>query len=217
MIRHHPSAELLLSYAAGNLGEGFALLVASHAAMCGECRGRIAHAESIGGALLHAMEPTEISDSALSRLFERIDADRPETCRPRPASGNNEVPAPLRRFVPSSYDDLRWRRLGPGIRDIVLPADEAVGIARSRLLRFAPGRATPSHSHHGQELTLVLKGAYSDGIGRFAAGDFQETDPSVHHQPRAEPGEDCICLVVTDAPLKFDGLVGRILQPIFGI
>ena len=76
MINHHPSTELLLSHAAGNLPAGFSLVVASHAAMCPDCRRRLAHAESIGGALLYAMEPAEISDDALHDVLRRIEIGR---------------------------------------------------------------------------------------------------------------------------------------------
>jgi putative transcriptional regulator len=33
----------------------------------------------------------------------------------------------------------------------------------------------------------------------------------------AEEGEDCICLAVTDAPLRFKSLIPRLAQPLFRI
>ena len=215
MINHHPSTELLLSYAAGNLSEGFSLVVATHAAMCPDCHRRIAHAESIGGALLYAMEATAVSESALPELLARIETGDISAAESlAPAAVNGEAPLPLRRFVPGAYDDLPWRKLARGMKHIRLPLNGGAG--NSSLMRFAPGVATPAHSHQGHELTLVLKGSFTDELGRFTPGDVQETDGSVHHQPMADTGEECISLVVTDAPLKFDNLVGKILQPIFG-
>lgn len=217
MINHHPTTELLLSYAAGNLPAGFALVVAAHASMCPDCRRRIAHAESIGGALLYSMNPVEVSDHALPDLLARIDAgDFPEAAEDRiTLHSRSEAPGPLRSFVPGAYDELPWRTLAPGMKHIRLPLTDG-GACKARLLRFAPGVATPAHSHKGHEMTMVLRGSFSDELGRFGPGDVQETDPSINHQPMADTGEDCICLVVTDAPLKFDNLVGKILQPIFG-
>ena len=217
MINHHPSSELLLSFAAGNLSEGFSLLVATHAAMCPECRRRVRHAESIGGALLQAMEPVEVSETALPDLMARIAAEPADTpaVSPEPQLSSADVPSPLRPWISGSFDDLRWRTLAPGMKQIVLPLDSS-GPAKTRLLKLAPGLVTPAHSHKGQEITLVLKGSFSDELGRFGRGDVQEADGEVKHQPMADTGEDCICLVVTDAPLKFDNLVGKILQPIFG-
>ncbi len=36
-------------------------------------------------------------------------------------------------------------------------------------------------------------------------------------EPVAEAGEDCLCLAATDAPLRFVGLMPRLLQPLFRI
>ncbi len=217
MINHHPSTELLLSHAAGNLPAGFSLVVASHAFMCADCRRRIAHAESIGGALLYAMEPAEISQDALHDVLQRIETGNvpDEDEERRVLQNGGEAPEPLRAFVPGAFNDLPWRTLAPGMKHIRIPLDDD-SVSKARLIRLAPGIATPAHSHKGHELTMVLKGTFSDEIGRFGPGDLQETDHSVSHQPIADTGEDCICLIVTDAPLKFDNLVGKILQPIFG-
>ena len=42
MISHHMPEEFLLDYAAGTLPEAESLVVASHLAMCGDCRRRVA-------------------------------------------------------------------------------------------------------------------------------------------------------------------------------
>lgn len=75
----------------------------------------------------------------------------------------------------------------------------------------------PSHGHTGSELTMVLRGSYTDELGRFCAGDVADLDPDVQHQPVADTDEHCICLIATDAPLRFNGLVPRLLQPFFQI
>ncbi len=75
----------------------------------------------------------------------------------------------------------------------------------------------PVHTHEGTELTLVLAGAFSDAHGHFLRGDVAEADASVEHQPVADPGEDCLCLAVTDAPLRLTGPFGRLLNPFLRI
>jgi putative transcriptional regulator len=40
-----------------------------------------------------------------------------------------------------------------------------------------------------------------------------EADHEVDHRPVADEGEDCLCLVVTDAPLKLTGRLGRLVNP----
>jgi putative transcriptional regulator len=66
-------------------------------------------------------------------------------------------------------------------------------------------------------MTLVLAGGFSDESGHFVRGDVAEADPSVNHQPVADPGEDCLCLAVTDAPLRLTGPFGRLLNPFLRI
>jgi putative transcriptional regulator len=75
----------------------------------------------------------------------------------------------------------------------------------------------PEHGHGGEELTLVLEGAYSDKLGRFAAGDIADLGDDVEHQPVVDQDRACICLVATEAPTRFRSWPARILQPLIGI
>ena len=86
-----------------------------------------------------------------------------------------------------------------------------------RLLKIPAGKPVPEHSHGGRELTLVLKGSFHDEVDHFGPGDLEEADGELTHQPIAGTGEDCICLAVTDAPLKFRSRLVRLVQPLFGI
>ncbi len=80
------------------------------------------------------------------------------------------------------------------------------------LLRIPPGRSIASHTHRGTEFTQVLCGSFEDGSGNFGAGDFEEADAQLHHQPVVRAGGECICLAYVDGPLRFDsriaGLIG---------
>ncbi len=68
----------------------------------------------------------------------------------------------------------------------------------------------PRHTHDGTEFTQVLSGSFEDEVGAvFGAGDFEEADTGVHHQPVVRAGEECICLAYVDAPLRFDGRIAR--------
>ncbi|MDP5359161.1 MAG: cupin domain-containing protein, partial [Paracoccaceae bacterium] len=75
----------------------------------------------------------------------------------------------------------------------------------------------PDHGHHGQEMTLVLQGAFVDESDRFAAGDVEVANEDMNHTPVAEAGLDCICLAATDAPLRFNGLMPRLAQKFMNI
>ena len=73
------------------------------------------------------------------------------------------------------------------------------------------------HGHGGEELTLVLQGAFRDKVGRFARGDIADLDEDTEHCPIIEVGETCICLYATEAPSHFKTFLGRLLQPFLGI
>lgn len=215
---HHPSDALLISYASGSLGAGMSIVVASHLALCPACRTRAAAAEAVGGALFEALPPADMDAGALERMMARLDEPeprRPDRVRPTPARNGLALPSPV-LAVTGTVTDRSWRRLAPGIRQVeVVPRDRRGGSVR--LFRIAPGSVMPHHSHRGIELTLVLSGSYSDELGHFERGDFAETDGDTHHQPVADKGAECVCLIATEAPLRFRDLVPRLFQPLFGI
>lgn len=224
-ITHHISDELLLDYANGALEEGWSIAVATHLAMCPACRKRLSAMEEAGGMMLEAIPvdvaPSGAEDFAWDAIRVKIESGaakkgvglrEPKTA-PRPQSA--VLPEPLRSYVGGDVDRLKWRALGLGAYHFPIPtSDKDISV---RLLRIPAGKPVPEHTHGGRELTLVLKGSFSDESGRFGPGDFEETDETVDHQPVADPGEDCICLAVTDAPLKFKSRIVRMIQPLLGI
>ncbi len=220
-IQHHISDELLLEYANGSLEEGWSIAVATHLALCPACRKRLAQMEAAGGALIETIEPEpEAGEDSRSweALRQRL-GDKPqqkaEARKPAPLPAGRNVPEPLRSYLGSGLDTVKWRALGLGAyHHPIKTGDSSTSV---RLLRIPAGKPVPEHGHRGRELTLVLTGAFNDDHGRFGPGDFEETDSEVEHQPIAEPGEDCICLAVTDAPLKFRSRIVRVIQPLLGI
>ena len=217
-IDHHPSEALLLDYASGALGEGWSVAIATHLALCPTCRQVVRDMESIGAALMEGLEPAPISGNIKPDMFNVPFAEQAEEetiSVPIETSPTPVLPEPLRRYIGGDLDQVPWRRLGLGAYQCLLPTDEDETIVR--LLRIPAGNLVPSHSHDGVELTLVLDGAFSDSTGRYVRGDLQEADGSLEHQPHAAVGADCICLVVTDAPLRFSSRAARIVQPFIGI
>ena len=137
---------------------------------------------------------------------------------PRPPShtfANAIIPHPLRSYLGGDLDNLQWKRLAPRVQQI--PIATIDDRSKARLLRFQSGLTVPSHGHNGRELTLVLTGSLCDRDTVLYRGDIAETDERTEHQPFAGPGEDCVCLAVTDAPLRFKSMFARLLQPFFGI
>ena len=218
-INHHPDDELLVRYASGELAEAWSLLVATHIALCPDCRGKVHAAETIGGAFVEDAEPVAMSEGALDEVLLRADRAAgnpvPTMEQPRPAGAKPVLPEPLRSYAGGDLPGLRWKRLGRGAYQIPLVNEGRAPTAR--LLRIPAGRPVPEHGHNGLELTMVLQGSFVDDGVRFAAGDVETADTDLEHQPVAEPGQDCICLAVTDAPLRFRGALARIAQPFLGI
>lgn len=212
MIRHHLSDALLTGYCAGTLPEAFNLLVATHVSLCDECRARLGSLDALGGVLLEATGAEALAEGALSATLARIHGSRPAP-RPQPAA-RGVFPEPLRVQVGGDLDAVRWRPVGGGVRQAILPTS---GGASLRLLHIPGGVAVPDHGHRGTELTLVLQGAFRDATDRFGPGDVEIATSDLEHTPIAESGADCICLAATDAPLRFRGLIPRLLQPFLKI
>jgi len=216
-IRHHPDDSTLVAYAAGSVTEGISLVVAAHLELCPQCRARVRDATDLGGVLLAGLDPAPVGEGALAAALARIEADiEGEPAPPHTPRAVDGLPATLVPWLPAGLDRVPWRALVPGIRHFRFPGVDSGG-GTVRLLAIAPGTALPHHGHGGTELTLVLRGSFADEIGRFAPGDLADLDPSIQHQPVADTDTPCICLIATDARLRFSGVVGRLFQPLVGI
>jgi putative transcriptional regulator len=221
MSTHHPDHETLLDYAAGHTREPLALLVATHLALCPRCRREVADMEELGGVILEDDEPSEIDSHSLDSVLARIErgddgeekappTEKTAAAEPVSKSGNTTLPRPLRDYVGASPDEIRWKRLSGNVAEARL-LDRFEGF-ETRLMRIGAGGRIPTHTHEGREYTLVLAGGFTDEFGHYLRGDVSVADSETTHQPVADADGDCICLAVTDAPLRFTGAIGRILN-----
>jgi putative transcriptional regulator len=207
-------AEYLLDYASGAAEEPVALAIATHLDLSPFAAMQYSRLNAVGGVLLDRIEPTDMSSDALDRVLARIEAEAPEAALPvdlHPCP----VPGPLQPYVGHSFDGLRWRSLAPGVEEYLLP----VGVRgfRTSLLRIAAGRAMPEHTHAGEEITVVIEGAYDDSFGRFERGDIELATPDVRHKPIADINHGCICLAVMSAPVRLTGLLGWVVNPLLRV
>jgi putative transcriptional regulator len=208
VIVHHLPLDMLVDYATGGLEEGPALMVASHVALCAQCRTQVAGFEAVGGALLEDMSPVALSDGVFERVLAGIDAQPQAAPTPAPQHELATIlPFALRRYVSSR---ARWKHAGGGVQEIELKLEE--GPHQASLLRIPGGRAMARHRHSGVEFTMVLQGAFTDRGARYAPGDVcLAAEPE--HAPLADAGADCICLAVIDGPIVLTGPIGRLLNP----
>lgn len=218
---HHPDDALLAGYAAGTLDEATGLVIATHLALCPGCRDAVALFEAVGGALIDDVEPVPMAPDALPALLSRLDREGNVGPVPAgtvgPSSGSDPAPAlprPLRDYVGGDLDAVRWKRLIRGVDLYDIPVGSAGGgRVKVRLMRVRGGVAVPRHTHEGIEMTLVLAGGFSDASGHYRRGDLACSDSDVDHRPVADQGEDCVCVALTDAPLRLTGPLMRLLNP----
>ena len=211
--RHHISDDLLVSYAAGSLAEGWSLAVATHLSLCARCRQRLGVAEAAGGQLLETLDAGSASDDSWAAVRDRLGVPPKVETATQPETAI--LPRPLRDYVGGDLAQIRWKMLGKGAAQLRIRTGD--GDTQVRLLKIPAGKPVPEHSHRGRELTVVLSGAFNDGETLFVRGDVEDADDSVQHVPTATAEADCICLAVTEAPLRFRSWVVRALQPILGI
>lgn len=210
-IRHHPDDALLMAYSAGTLPEAVNLILATHVSLCDQCRAAVESFDAIGGALVEEIETAPLSEASLQATLARL--QQPEPAAPA-RRADPVLPGPLADYVGGSLGAVKWRPVGMGVKQAILPTSAE---ATARLLFIPAGMAMPDHGHNGLELTLVLQGAFEDEDGYFARGDIESAGQDVQHTPIADISEDCICLAVTDAPLRFKGWLPRLAQPFLKI
>jgi putative transcriptional regulator len=173
-----------------------------------DSRAFVAALEGIAAGEVEHLAPAPLSDrgARLAAIFGSND-------QPVLSRSQGTLPAPLMRLVGDDVGSLKWRHKIPGVREYRI---SETGRGDASLLWVKGGRRMPSHTHEGSEVTLVLKGAFCDTTGRYARGDIAIAEADLDHMPMTEEGEDCLCFVVTDAPLHLTGPVGRILDRFFG-
>lgn len=212
-IIHHLDDATILSYAAGTLGEALSVAAACHVGMCAECRTAVRKAEALGGEILDDLQSSAVSDVCRAATLASLN----DMTMAKPVNVKSDMPLPLQRLLKGQdFAQLRWRKKAPGISIYELPLSKSAK-GSLKLVSIASGMSMLEHGHGGEELTLVLQGAFKDKVGRFARGDIADLDQDTEHCPIIEEGETCICLFATEAPSHFKTFIGRLLQPFLGI
>jgi putative transcriptional regulator len=204
-ITHHLDEATLMSFAAGSLPAALAAVAAAHTQMCPYCRREVAMLEGVGEVLVSELAPAPLARLEPPPLPPALQEERPR----QSIAGVGKMPWPVAQLVAGGLEAVRWRWLGPGIWIRPLPI---AGKGKLGLLRVAPRRAIPEHGHAGAELILVLRGAFHDETGRYMRGDVADLDETIDHQPVAEAGADCICLIASEGPEQFRGPILRHLS-----
>jgi putative transcriptional regulator len=170
--------------------------------------------EVIAGAALEAEAPATMNPDALAMALAAIDRGpvAEPVAKPMVYPELANLPVALRDAIAAAEAKRGWSYSGPGIKRLDLGF---AGGAKAEIIRLEAGTAVPWHTHKGQELTLCIHGEYSDGHATYGPGDFSAFDGTVRHQPKAHEAGTAYALAVTDAGLRFEGLLGA-LQKLFG-
>lgn len=212
-IQRHPDLSTLMSYAAGSLSEALSATVAGHVSLCRVCQRELRTMELLGAVL---MDNVGATGAECDFNVPKPPATRTKSAETPMRSAADGVPGPLAERYGIRLAEIPWRRLGVGVWHYPLALSQGA-TGDLRLLKVAPGYRMPDHGHGGAELTLVLAGAYRDVSGTYRQGDLQDVDETVEHRPVGDPALGCICLIASERPARFKGLVGRLLQPLTGI
>lgn len=208
---NHPYDELLAAYSAGSLPLSQALCISAHLEHCSSCGQKLQQLNHVGSELMQQLKPSKVSDELKTRLLGMLDSLPEDLPDEESREVDSRVPRCLRQFVERNYDGLDWKRVSADIHSVELCRDS--NGARVELLKIKPGGSATTHTHMGDEYTVILEGSFSDESGLYGQGDFLIRDENDQHTPVATQDRECICLAVTEGPIQFTGFLHRLLNP----
>lgn len=121
---------------------------------------------------------------------------------------NTGFPSHLRDYVSSRYS-IPWKAAIPGISLHEIAVDKPAN-AFVKIVKAEKGVKLPEHDHDDLELSLVLDGAFYDKSGRYEKGDIAIAPKNTRHRPRACKENGCICLIVSEQPIRLTGIMGAL-------
>lgn len=202
-VKYHPALELLEQHIEASLAPELSLAIAAHLDLCPHCQRIKMDLEAEAGVALanQAEEPVAAVD--WQQMLDFITA-QPEVASTKGQRQpfamqiqNSEILLPA-SLKPLLANKLKWLNLG-GISTAKLAGEDQHNVS---LLYIRKDSEVPQHTHLGLEITLVLKGKIYDESGCYGEGDLLINTPDHTHTPRTM-SEDCLCLSVLTAPLKF--------------
>ncbi|HCY48254.1 MAG TPA: hypothetical protein DHV03_06190 [Alphaproteobacteria bacterium] len=200
----HLDHDWILERAAGTLDPCLELVVDTHTAICHTCRGHLDRAHEISLEILAAMgEPLPQTKPQLCMH----DNDNMSAPGQNSLHGDASLPGNIRAML--SMAPLKSRKIGPVEETTILESSSGY---KARVLKIAAGAKIPSHTHEGEEVTLVLAGGYTDDGIHFTPGDISLADERINHAPVADDDGPCYVLAVNLGSIKLTGRLGRHLN-----
>jgi putative transcriptional regulator len=208
--------DAITDYALGTLSPAKHVMLACQSEISEDVAERVAFQEEIAASLIENGDGQALSPlfmgNALAALPQQEGAS---------SSANEQdglAPKSLRHMLGHGLKDMKWKSLVPGVAvHDILGNRKTVNGDRLYLLKAKGGMKMPDHGHNGEEWTLILTGSYCVGEKRFTRGDMHIEGEDEIHAPHIDEGEDCICLVMTQGPLKMQGWLPKVVQKVVGI
>lgn len=204
---------LLMEYASGALDEASSLLMASYITLCPEARRYMSECETLGGALMECCVPVSMHKESMQNVLGRLEDECSDGfCeQEKDFCKENALPKPVSDHINNGTKNIKWYSgFSRGVQYCTLPVEDSH--YKISLVKMAPHAKTLRHSHNGKELTLVMQGGYHDEYGHYQAGDLVISNSgSDLHQPIAD-NTGCLCLTVLEAPVRFTGSWGFVLN-----
>jgi len=224
LVKYHPDTRFLTDYAAGSLPESQALCVAAHLHHCADCRAHIRELTQVGTELFMEQPAAEVSSGCFDQVMARVAGAIHEPAK-TPATAANDssssdavkktetvsLPRAISKMTSGNLENLKWRTLGKTFRYSTINTGDA--FRESSLLEIKAGGEIPRHHHGGDEITVILKGSFSDQEDKYNVGDFIVRSQGETHTPVASQDEDCLCITTLDAPIKMNNVFYRMLMP----
>jgi putative transcriptional regulator len=200
MLKYHPDARFLTDYAAGSLPASQALCVATHLHYCPLCRLKTGELTELGTELFMQLKPARVEQSEYLRLLDRLK----ELPAKQSVEKNEEQPASIlpkavHKLAGGNLEQLNWRYIGKNFRISNINVGDKQ--RDTSLFCIKAGGDVPHHRHKGDEITVILKGSFSDNEDKYEVGDFIVRTKGEAHKPVASQDQDCLCLSTLDAPI----------------
>ena len=224
MANFHPSDNELVEFSAGNTDWALSICISAHIELCPCCARKLRSFNRIGGTTLEASSKVAVSTDCLNKLLTKIKTTEEhgpllntnlgkavsDKC---PDKNLRDLPPVIQKIVPADKR-LQWKRVAPALYEAQLTTGQnKYEVCFHKIKR---GGKVAEHDHGGTEITLVLRGSFSDEHGTYQAGDYLVREAGQGDRPLAAQNQDCLCLSVIEAPVKLTGLMGKMINPFLG-
>lgn len=206
MINHHPTNDLLVQFASGDLDASLASVVSTHIENCSRCQMAVKNQEkslSQGSFSTEANVTHQESNLAWAKISARMDkslkTDVKATSSRQIEIGalKCDLPRALRKM---NTDNLKWLPFGVGGKICTLGKE---GKKSLFLIYLASNEEVPLHSHEGAEYSCVISGSFHADGNEYKTGDFSISTESIIHSPKAGSEDGCLLLSSVENRLNF--------------